>query len=755
MMLQSTASDVYSSHRPAQHRPPGKSAVVRAGVVSFFKSLHPGCVSGSAQVEYPAFCVDSSDQQSASPLQRTELATRVICACAGLSPEVVSFVGYLANISAAARWIHSKCTELVTGKNSHEEHSAAGKRQPKKQYRGASCRRPAQLPKAVVALGTVSCLGAVGAKTQWIEVNDASVLSKIGHDPAYPLDGHYRQVADIDAWNLISPIGNESHPFIGEYDGRCKTIRNLDHCFVKKLDGNGRLYNQIFFGARIVSNERAGVVACQVSGKAALGHITVQESSVITWKDNAPAGFAAAVAGNKTVIDSFKLVGPATVETRQKESPAGLVVGEAHGIVNNTRSVYGVVKTLKSGSQAGSVAGTTDGVINNTVNILARVITRGDQAYAGGGAGHALAGAVIDKTVLVLCKLTTTGYRSCLGGGAGAVEKGATVTDTLLIETNLATVGIAADAAAGGGFVNGNVTMTTMVEGVVSTRGIGAQAAVGGGEVYLSGRVSKTTGRDVTIKTAGDSGDAGVGAGEVFGVVNQTSCFNSAISTKSPNAYAGVGGGDVFGSVDKVVSISCNVTTSGGESDAGFGAGKGTAQRVTAVYSKVEATGRKAIADVNGGTDFFVCSSSVVGDREVPPIFPCCVHDYDSSCLVIPGELCRYADQRVLTAKCVPLPPPYFDSGRGGGFICPARSTAGTLNVTDAPAASVNWTPPATPPVLSGSTSALNMGVVMSITLGLLGGAALLGVCGNAIYRHYRNRDRSQQKATSEDVHEL
>ena len=299
--------------------------------------------------------------------------------------------------------------------------------------------------------------------------------------------------------------------------------------------------------------------------------------------------------------------------------------------------------------------------------------------------------------------------------------------------------------------MNGNVTMTTMVEGVVSTRGMGAQAAVGGGEVYLSGRVSKTTGRDVTIKTAGHGGDAGAGAGKVFGVVDQTSCYKSTILTRRSDANAGVGGGDVYGSVDKVVSISCNVTTSGRESDAGFGAGKGTAQRVTAVYSKVEATGKKAIADVNGGTDFFVCSASV-GDRKA---FPCCVHGYDSSCLNIPGESCRYADQRVLTAKCVPLPAPYFDSGRGGGFICPARSTAGTLNVTDAPAASVNWTPPATPAVLSGSTSALNMGVVMSITLGLLGGAALLGVCGNAVYRHYRNRDRSQQKTTSEDVHEL
>ena len=746
MVPQPSATDVYSSNRAAQHQPTGKSAAYRTGVALFFKSLHPGYLSESAQVEYPTFCADSSDQQCQTLSPRTELAARVICTYAGLPTAVVSYVNSLANISAAIRWVESKCIELVTGRNVQEEHAGAGIKRWEKQNCVTSC-RPARLSKPVVAVGAVSCLGTVGAKTQWIEVNNTETLGKIGHDPAYPLDGHYRQVAHIDARGLPGPIGNESHPFVGEYDGRCKMIHHLDHCFVKKLDGNGRIYNQIYLKARIVSDEQAGVVACQMSGKSALSRIIVQESSVTTNKDNTPAGFATGVAGNNTVIDGFNVVGPATVETRQKESHAGLVAGDVHGIINNTRSLYGKVKTFERGSMAGSVAGRTKGVINNTVNILASVSTLQDQAYAGGGAGHALEGAVIDKTVLVSCKLTSYGYRSSIGGGAGVVEESATVSDTLLTDTYLRTHGEDADAAAGGGFVRGSVTTTTMVEGEVLTHGVDAQAAVGGGQVYY-GLVDKTTGRDATIKTTGSSGDAGVGAGKVLvGAVSQTSCYNSKIVTADSTAFAGVGGGDVVGSVGEVVSIKCNVTTSGKGSNAGLGAGLGEADKVTAMYSKVEATGKKAT--VARDKDFFDCSTSVGKSTSRP----CCDQDHNESCISIPAESCRYADLRVLTAWCDPLPPPYFDSGRGGGFICPTGSTERSLNVTGTPVVNVSEIFPTTPLLLSGSGSAPNIAVVVGITLGLVGAAALIGIGGTAIYRHYFNR--GEQKTESDGIHDL
>lgn len=710
---------MFSGCRPAhQHQPPGQGVMVRAGVVSFFESLHPGYVSGPArgQVEYPAFCDDSSDQQSHSLLQRTELTARVICACAGLSSEAVSFVGCLANIAAVAHWVGNKCTELMAG-NGHEEHSEAGK----KRHSDTTCRRPAQLPKAAIALGAVSCLGAVGAREQpWIEVNGVDVLSKIGRDAAYPLDGSYRQMVDIDARNLTRPIGSLRSPFAGRYDGGCKVIQNLKHCFVEKLDGNGRLYNQIFSNASIVSDKPAGVVACQLSGKAALGNILVYGSSVVTTKRKAPAGLATAVAGSKTVIDGFKVVGPATVETTRSESPAGLVVGEAHGIVNDTWSMNGKVKTCRSQSEAGAVAGTTDGFINKTMNIRTRVSTHEDLAHAGGGAGHALAGAVIDNTVLVSCELFTNGSESSVGGGAGVVENGATATNTRLINTTLKTHGDNAHAAAGAGHLKGTVTGTTMVNGEISTRGFRAEAAVGGGHVFASGRVGKITCLNVTIKTSGVGSGAGVGAGVAAGSVRQTVCYSSKILTTNNGASAGVGAGLAGDTVAGVVSISCNVTTLGDYSEAGLGAGLGPAYRLAAVYSNVRTTGRERVRSARGG-DIFTCSTSDGENRFVP----CCEEYFNSSCRRIPNELCSYADRRVLTAQCKLLSPHFADSGKGDALICLA---------IPAPTASAS--------VLSGWS-------VLGITLGLLGFVGLIGV-GCALRRHYQNRDTGQQKAASD-----
>ncbi len=119
------------------------------------------------------------------------------------------------------------------------------------------------------------------------------------------------------------------------------------------------------------------------------------------------------------------------------------------------------------------------------------------------------------------------------------------------------------------------------------------------------------------------------------------------------------------------------------------------------------------------------------------------------------AEPCRYADQRVLTARCGPLSPPYFNSGRVGGLICAAGPTKRNVNVTDAPVASVNGTLPATKLAASAPGAALNIGAVMGTTLGLLGAAALLGFGGYAIYRHYFLRDRGEQNAAHDGILDL
>ena len=720
MIQQPTTYDVCSAH---QHQPPSQRAVFRTGMVSFFKSFHPGFISGSSkgQVAYSDSCADSSGPQGGCLIRQMELAARLISACAGLSPEVFPFVSGLVNMSAAAHWVNSKYTELVAG-NGHE--GDCGVR--KTERSDTTCRQPAQLPITAIALGAASCLGTVSGQKQWVDVNDAATLNKIGRDPAYPLDGRYRQTADVDASGMVGPIGNSSYPFVGEYDGQCKLIGNLNHCFVAQLDGSGLLRNQVFANASIVSDQPAGVVACQISGQAALFNNVVKESHVTTTEKNAPAGFATAIARGGTVIYGFKLVGPATVRTLRDSSPAGLVVGMA------------------------------EGAISNSSLINAKVTTEAVGASAGGGAGCALAGAVINKTVLVRCELVTNDTWSHVGGGGGVIRWGATASDTLLIATNLKTFGHGGCAGAGGGKVYGDVIKTTMVDGEISTHNRAAHAGVGAGDVFSIGRVGLTTGRDVTVKTSGIYAHPGVGAGLARGTVSQTLCYNSNIVTTNIGGIAAIGAGYVLGGdVDEIVAIKCNVTTSGQYADAGLGSGDSTTtgktRRLTAVYSNAEATGGSAGVRIYKGNDSLSCSTTVGGHKSPP----CCDDNANSSCLSVPNELCRYADQRVLTTECTPLPSPFVHEGS----ICQpvsqltAKALRAKLSVAGAPTADLNNVP-VTPVVHPGSAAGLSVGAWVGIGFGAFGVASLLGI-GFLLCRHYCSRNAEQQRATSEGDDDL
>ncbi|MGC8844862.1 MAG: PASTA domain-containing protein [Candidatus Hydrogenedens sp.] len=68
-----------------------------------------------------------------------------------------------------------------------------------------------------------------------IEINNIVDMQKIGNDAGYPLDVEYELTQDIDASDTINwnsgagfvPIGTESNPFIGKFDGNGHKIRRL------------------------------------------------------------------------------------------------------------------------------------------------------------------------------------------------------------------------------------------------------------------------------------------------------------------------------------------------------------------------------------------------------------------------------------------------------------------------------------------------------------------------------------------------
>ncbi|MGC8738713.1 MAG: hypothetical protein ACP5UA_08725 [Candidatus Hydrogenedens sp.] len=68
-----------------------------------------------------------------------------------------------------------------------------------------------------------------------IEINNIVDMQKIGNDAGYPLDVEYELTQDIDASDTINwnsgagfvPIGTESNPFIGKFNGQGYKIQNL------------------------------------------------------------------------------------------------------------------------------------------------------------------------------------------------------------------------------------------------------------------------------------------------------------------------------------------------------------------------------------------------------------------------------------------------------------------------------------------------------------------------------------------------
>ena len=678
-MIQQSTAPVAASWLTAPYESSDRGSGIRvvAGVVSFFKALHPDYASGSGQMELPAFCADPPEK---GVLERTELAARMISACAGLPVDVVSCIGGAANICAVFRWAWSNLTapgaDGVVNRDG-ENHSQARKKK--------RCRKACS-PKTAIRLGAASCLGVVGAAPvpgheQWIKVNNSSVLDKIGRDPAYPLNGSYRQHVDIDASDLSGPIGSESQPFVGEYDGGCHSIEKLRHCFIQKLDGNGRIANVRIARAEIYSREKAGLVACELSGRAALGNIRVEHSEVLTDGNHAPAGLGAGVVSRDAPINinGFSAFNCST-RTGQRESHAGGVAGVAYGTIDNTRLEKTMVGTLGENSNVGGVAGKAYGTLNNTVIIDGTFITYGSEVNVGGGAGVAAGEAVIDNTVLVATDLTADGFTSRAGGGAGMVESQATVANTLLINSTLRAKGIDGAAAGGGGGVHGTVINTTMIGGGAETDGRSTQAAVGAGELYTSGKAFRTTGQRVLIRTVGRDSEAAVGAAVADGVVEGVVCFGSNVETTNLYSEAGIGAGRLAGSVVGVVAYDCRVGANGARSDAGFGSGSISSwsgehiRNLTVMNSRAYASGFKSYAIIHGGNSPFVCSSSV-GDKYTSP--PCCNNAREQSCLPIPEDACKLADRRVLTSDCQPVAPPYHDAGKGYDFVCPALPTPG------------------------------------------------------------------------------
>ncbi|USE38121.1 hypothetical protein [Endozoicomonas sp. SCSIO W0465] len=354
-----------------------------------------------------------------------------------------------------------------------------------------------------------------------ISVADAETLGKIGKDPNFPLDGHYRQTSDInmnDAQHL-HPIGCRLDPFQGDYDGGGHKISGTKHCLFEKMRGNSTVRNIRVSHADITSEDphrSVGVIACRMGENAQIMNALVENSTAKTVNNHADVAI-----GTGRMEDKAKII--------------------SLNVVNSKVSSYG----RKSRAAIGSGLMTNDASIENLKALKCKVSSTEWHSSIGIGTGYAMGRAVLNGVSAVGCQLHSTGSAVASAIGAGEAGSEARIENTLAVMCD-------------------NSVEKSTVRGDDSTQ---AWAAAGVGVAWGKSKISNTTALDSRFHAeASLTGCAAVGVGEARpGVtVENTEAVNCRITTDASLAeYAGIGAGNVWdGDGPKnTLSRNCSVST--------------------------------------------------------------------------------------------------------------------------------------------------------------------------------------------------
>ena len=731
--------------------------IAQSAVSTFVQSLNPYYDPPNSQPPPPdaigsavGIDIQGHDSHTSNCLQFTTLAGRAIAAYANLSPEINNALDYLANLSAVARFASDQFNAftaragLAPEPGTHRENAPdeapnntkdktrkASHKKRQKTCKSATL-RPSQLPNTSLALGALVGLSAVGASSAsgsvpWVEVPDAETLGKVCHDAEYPCDKKYRLTKDIDGNQLTQPIGNKTHPFTGQLDGRGHTISNLSQCLIENLAGNGHIDRLEFSDAKITSTTPVGIAACEMSGNTIVSNIQVERAYLATRGNYATAAIVVGKVNKGTVTNTT--VANCRVETSGYKANAGIGAGFNKGSVVNTHAENCRVKTFGSSAYAGIGAGLNQGTVTNTTAVNSTVTTIHHRTVAGIGAGYQTEGTVSDTTALN-CTVTTYGKMAQAGIGTGESFL-ANVTDTAAVNCTVATVNNNANAGIGAGFIHkGTVTGTTAVNCTVKSSGPGANAGIGAGHQYFETVTSDTTAVNCEVVTSNDKASAGIGAGRQYrGTVTGTTAVNCTVKSHGLWANAGIGVGSSFGgNINKTTAAYCKVESSGSQALAGIGAGhtetgyfgnKGSITNTQVINSFVKSysTGK---ANIMGGANPVICNATINGEQRNNS--PVCLEGLDT-------DFCKNIAPQLLTPDC---------QVKYGANAPPTPSITGTVdtvpstNMTFSSPGSATFTTPTTPVASPGSA------FINGITLGVVSSFLLTGVAGVLVYRYYQ-----------------
>jgi hypothetical protein len=243
-----------------------------------------------------------------------------------------------------------------------------------------------------------------------IPISSLDDLRKIRHDGPYMLSAKYELVCDIDASasrdSAFEPIGDNRHPFIGNFSGRGGNVFVIRNLYINKPNmGHVGLFGVVGYGAE-VSN--VGVLADSIVGNYAVGVL--------------------AGSNNGRLADCY--AGGVVVAAGRSESNAGGLVGVNSGGISRSYSMAAVAGRENVGGLAGLLLAPS-GEVSQCFAVGA--VSGSD--FAGGLVGQAFGGRV-EKSFSV-GRVAGKGANSVVGGLIGRDFGGApTWNDRGVFEAN-------------------------------------------------------------------------------------------------------------------------------------------------------------------------------------------------------------------------------------------------------------------------------------------------------------------------------
>ncbi|WP_147553999.1 hypothetical protein [Christensenella timonensis] len=165
-----------------------------------------------------------------------------------------------------------------------------------------------------------------------IQITTIDQLQRIGQDEAYPLDGNYELLNDIDAQNLpFQPIGSKEQPFTGVFNGNGFKLSNVE---IKSKDGVsgifgyfcGTLFSLDLQNVKVKVTDITGTLFGTVAGEADVSNVFI--TGEMTVPENTEIGIAGGLAG---AIESAKRFEKAAafVSIPQQNKLTGALVGKS------------------------------------------------------------------------------------------------------------------------------------------------------------------------------------------------------------------------------------------------------------------------------------------------------------------------------------------------------------------------------------------------------------------------------------------